>query len=960
MPLVKPAAPPGFISQATQAQASGAWFAGNLVRWRTSLLEKISGWRRLINAALPGIIRRLHAWLDLDNRKNLLVASDDGVHIVIDSTMYPLGSGIDLQGGFIPVLGTTPDATKFSVALGATEVTVKIPITLNVGQEFFLKMPISIGGRIILAGSYFKVKSVVLGTGFTFDMPQAALAAETDTYGVPLFTNDFVNGITVTWKAHGFAVGAQIRIAQTTTLQVGAAGVWEQVSFSAAAGTVGNITSVPDADHLTFNMGPFGTGDGTGGPSHQVYLGSSIQYSTSGGGITATAGSVIGVVVPEPFSNPQRQAWFLGNMGKFGLALASGGPLRLYTPPIADNPFLSTIGVGPPATAPQQSNGFIVAMPQAQVILFGTEVGTKDIATNTTVFGDGVVDPLLIRYSNVGTYDEYTATVSNQAGSFRLSRGSRIVGMIQAPQATLIFTDTDCWQMTYIGPPLIYGFTIMGSGCGLAAPHAVATLGRMTIWQGQKNFWMFDTGVQPLPCSVWDYIFTDMDTVNLNKCHAAPNSTTNEMGFYFPSRSMTTGLPTNLLLFSQEFGKWILTNVIVTRLSLAATLYVYEPQYLNSGWFDDNGLGIPSWLDRDLGAKIEDIIYAPDGTDTALAIVETPINDTHSVSQLIEKVRERTTYTFSVYAHSSSTRNMTISAGNAVGSAYATFNVATGNILSAGVTSPSFALVGAKMVLDELGSGAGTGGNGWRRYVLSFTSDDSSEFTVFINVTNGTTLNYLGVPPNHILVWGAQLVLGGDPLAYEQTSGRAPQNEARHYVKVNVAEGMAWDSGILGRSAWLDESIWGFPLGGDITPKGPPCAEHLRFPPNELPPPRNLIQQHGIGYDDDGEPMTGVFAETGYTELGDGTALMLVDQVHPDMKWFGLNGGVKISLRAANYPQGPSHLYGPWSMTPGTQWFNPHVRARYVAVRYDWEPLLGFSARVGVTTFHVKPAGRLP
>ena len=83
----------------------------------------------------------------------------------------------------------------------------------------------------------------------------------------------------------------------------------------------------------------------------------------------------------------------------------------------------------------------------------------------------------------------YTATVSNQAGSFRLSRGSRIMGTIQAPQTTLILTDTDLWLMNYIGPPLVYGFTIIGSGCGLAAPHAIGVLGRLTIWQGLKNFW---------------------------------------------------------------------------------------------------------------------------------------------------------------------------------------------------------------------------------------------------------------------------------------------------------------------------------------------------------------------------------------------------------------------------------------------------------------------------------------
>src|SRR6476646_7960948 len=84
MSLVKPRAGPGFLSQATQVQAVGNWYAGNLVRWRTGLLEKMDGWHRLIEESIGYVMRRFHAWLDLDNRKNLLIAADDGVHLLVD------------------------------------------------------------------------------------------------------------------------------------------------------------------------------------------------------------------------------------------------------------------------------------------------------------------------------------------------------------------------------------------------------------------------------------------------------------------------------------------------------------------------------------------------------------------------------------------------------------------------------------------------------------------------------------------------------------------------------------------------------------------------------------------------------------------------------------------------------------------------------------------------------------
>jgi hypothetical protein len=87
MSLVKPRSGPGFLSQATQVQAVGSWYAGNLVRWRIGLLEKMDGWRRLIEQSIGYVIRRLHAWLDLGNRKNLLIAADDGVHLVDDPSI---------------------------------------------------------------------------------------------------------------------------------------------------------------------------------------------------------------------------------------------------------------------------------------------------------------------------------------------------------------------------------------------------------------------------------------------------------------------------------------------------------------------------------------------------------------------------------------------------------------------------------------------------------------------------------------------------------------------------------------------------------------------------------------------------------------------------------------------------------------------------------------------------------
>ena len=202
----------------------------------------------------------------------------------------------------------------------------------------------------------------------------------------------------------------------------------------------------------------------------------------------------------------------------------------------------------------------------------------------------------------MGTYDTYTATVSNQAGSYRLSRGSRIMGAIQAPQTTLIFTDMDVWSMSYIGPPLVYGFTIMGTGCGLVAPHALVTLGRTTYWQGPKSIWQFgDSGVQPVISTVHDYIFDDIDVDDIAKCHAGANSIGNEVTFWFPSRKepyrtgaeeVTDPLPTVLSNEPTKYVKFTTTEPAWDSGKLART-----------AWINNNIFGMP--LGADLNAHVQ-------------------------------------------------------------------------------------------------------------------------------------------------------------------------------------------------------------------------------------------------------------------------------------------------------------------------------------------------------------------
>ena len=289
-------------------------------------------------------------------------------------------------------------------------------------------------------------------------------------------------------------------------------------------------------------------------------------------------------------ADPRQETWYLDNLGEDGLAVKSDGPLQVYHPaegPEEVPPTPPTIT--PVPEAPPRSGGMITAMPQAQVILWNTDNGDEE----------DVVDPLMIRFSDVGTYNVWIAAARNQAGSYRLSTGSRIMGAIKAPQTILIFTDIDVWSMSYIGPPLVYGFTVMGTGCGLVAPHAVVTLGRTTYWQSAKGIWQFgDGGVQPAPSSVHDYIFEDLDVDDIRKCHAGANSIGNEVMFYFPSRSDPFRKETD------DSGPVILSNEPNHYVKLTTTEPAWDSGKLGrTAWINQNVFGMP--LGADLNRRIQ-------------------------------------------------------------------------------------------------------------------------------------------------------------------------------------------------------------------------------------------------------------------------------------------------------------------------------------------------------------------
>jgi hypothetical protein len=223
---------------------------------------------------------------------------------------------------------------------------------------------------------------------------------------------------------------------------------------------------------------------------------------------------------------------------------------------------------GPPA-----NEGVFVAMPQRQIIAWGSTF-------------NGIIDPLLIRWCDVNNYNTWIADIANQAGSFRIPKGSRIVQCIQGPHQSLVWTDIGIWSMQYVGPPYVYQFNEIGTGCGLIGRKAAGAINDAVYWMGQSQFFrLAGSGVEPIACPIWDVIFQDLDTNNLSKIRIAPNSRFGEIAWYYPTMSnggeVSHYVKYNILLNTWDYGElartaWINESVLGPPIGASPEGYIYQ------------------------------------------------------------------------------------------------------------------------------------------------------------------------------------------------------------------------------------------------------------------------------------------------------------------------------------------------------------------------------------------------
>jgi hypothetical protein len=164
-----------------------------------------------------------------------------------------------------------------------------------------------------------------------------------------------------------------------------------------------------------------------------------------------------------------------------------------------------------------------------------SETDRHVICFGANVIGSADQDPLLIRWSSQESVTDWSPTATNTAGDLRLSQGSEIVTAVRTSRQFLIWTDSTLHTLQFLGPPFTFGTALIGDNVRIAGPNAVVSVNDQVFWMGQDNFYAYDGRIVPIPCSVRDYVFSDLNRNQSFKIYAGSLASQNEVWWFYPS-----------------------------------------------------------------------------------------------------------------------------------------------------------------------------------------------------------------------------------------------------------------------------------------------------------------------------------------------------------------------------------------------------------------------------------------
>ena len=250
----------------------------------------------------------------------------------------------------------------------------------------------------------------------------------------------------------------------------------------------------------------------------------------------------------------QLRLWSQANFGERLLFSYRGGPLYVWEPGSASIPAFTTRGTEVSgAYTPSLINQIMVSDASRITICFGCN-------DPSGTYASAGLDPMQIRWSDQESYTNWVPSTTNQAGDYRLSHGSIIVGALQTRQEILVWTDSSIYSMQYLGiSGGVYGFTLLADNISIVGPNAMATANGITYWMGVDKFYMYSGRVETLPSTLRQYVFGNINRSQAAQFFAGTNEGYSEVWWFYCSKN--SSVVDRYVIFNYLDSVWYYGNL---------------------------------------------------------------------------------------------------------------------------------------------------------------------------------------------------------------------------------------------------------------------------------------------------------------------------------------------------------------------------------------------------------------
>jgi len=547
---------PGINKEITPYSEENGWVDCDKIRFRFGYPEKLNGWEKNSGNAFLGLSRGMHAWAALDGTKFLGLGTDQ---------KYYIKAG-DEYNDITPIrLTTAAGDVTFAATNGSSTITVTDVAHGCVVNDFVtFSGAASLGGNITadILNQEYQVVSVTDGNTYTIQArtvstiksitesgginPTLVTANSSDTgngggsvvgtYQAGAGLNSAVDG---TGFGAGLMGGTNNNAFQTTlngdindsvtTVNV-ATGQGSNFASSDVILLGSELMTVDSVstDALTVTRGQKGTTatSHTNGDTIRLAVGNTDPEHDFNG-----FGAGIATGIQDPSQNLRH--WSHDNFGEDLVFCERNGNIYYWdkTNGVTTRGVeLSTLS-GTPRSVPQKARQVLMSDRDRHVIAFGAD----GLGGSSDTQGDGVQDPMLIRFASQEDPIDWYPTDTNTAGDIRIDSGSEIIQAVETRQQIAVFTDTSIYAMQFIGPPFTFGINLVSANITIASPNAAVAVGDVVYWMGSAEFYSYSGTVQRIPCTVRDFVFDNLNTSQRSKVFAGANISYGEVWWFYPS-----------------------------------------------------------------------------------------------------------------------------------------------------------------------------------------------------------------------------------------------------------------------------------------------------------------------------------------------------------------------------------------------------------------------------------------